>query len=56
MKARYKCYLNGKFYGSGNLPYMKELFVDYVILHRMYGRSEVDFKIVKEDCSKEASE
>jgi hypothetical protein len=49
MSVRYSCYLNGKFYGSGNLAYMKELFVDYVIFHRMYGRSEVDFKIVKEE-------
>lgn len=44
----YKCYLNGKFYGGGNLQYMRELFVDYVITHKMYGKSEVDFKIVKE--------
>lgn len=49
MKVRYACYLNGKFYGSGSLAYMKELFVDYVILHRMYERDEVDFKIVKEE-------
>jgi hypothetical protein len=49
MTVRYKCYLNGKFYGSGPLAYMRELFVDYVILNQMYGRSEVDFKIVKEE-------
>lgn len=44
----YKCYLNGRFYGSGNLAYMKELFMDYVIFHKMYGKEEVDFKIVHE--------
>ncbi|MDE3840950.1 hypothetical protein C0966_16920 (plasmid) [Bacillus methanolicus] len=48
MSTLYKCYLNGKFYGFGNLEYMKELFVDYVVLNRMYGRDEVDFKIIKE--------
>jgi hypothetical protein len=48
----YKCYLNGKFYGGGNLQYMRELLVDYVITHKMYGKSEVDFKIVKEEKKK----
>jgi hypothetical protein len=48
-RTHYKCYLNGKFYGGGNLQYMRELFVDYVISHKMYGKSEVDFKIVKEE-------
>lgn len=43
----YMCYLNGKFYGSGNLKYMKELFVDYVVTCEMYGKDEVEFKIVK---------
>lgn len=47
MKQTYHCYLNGRFYGSGNLMYMKELFVDYVITHKMYDHTEVDFKIVK---------
>jgi hypothetical protein len=45
----YKCYLNGKFYGSGDLEYMKELFVDYVVTCKMYGKSEVDFKIMRGD-------
>lgn len=43
----YKCYLNGKFYGSGDLAYMKELFVDYVVTCEMYGKSECNFKIIK---------
>jgi hypothetical protein len=47
MKQTYKCYLNGKLYGGGNLMYMKELFTDYVIRHEMYGKDEVEFKIVK---------
>jgi hypothetical protein len=46
-KDCYICYLNGKFYGTGDLKYMKELFVDYVVNCKMYGKSEVDFKIVK---------
>lgn len=43
----FKCYLNGKFYGSGDLHYMHELFKDYVLDCGMYGKDEVDFKIVK---------
>jgi len=43
----YKCYLNGQFYGSGSLLYMRELFVDYVVTCQMYGREECEFKIVK---------
>jgi len=46
-REHYKCYLNGKFYGSGDLNYMRELFIDYVITHKMYNKNEVDFKIVK---------
>lgn len=38
---------NGKFYGSGSLRYIKELFVDYVITCKMYDKDEVDFKIMK---------
>jgi hypothetical protein len=48
-REHYKCYLNGKFYGSGTLKYMQELFVDYFITCEMYGRPEADFKIMKED-------
>jgi hypothetical protein len=47
LKQVYKCYLNGKFYGSGNLKYMHELFKDYVINCKMYGREECEFKIIK---------
>lgn len=46
-KDVYKCYLNGSLYGSGNLDYMRELFVDYVVTCQMYGKKECDFKIVK---------
>ena len=48
-KETYKCYLNNKVYGAGSLEYMHELFTDYVITHKMYGKKECDFKIVK-DC------
>ena len=47
MKVKYQFYLNGKLYGSGNLKYMHELFSDYVVTHRMYGKEIVDFKIIK---------
>lgn len=44
---RYYCYLNGELYGTGNLKYMTELFTNYVFDREMYGRSEVEFKVVK---------
>lgn len=44
----YKCYLNGVLYGAGNLEYMHELFTDYVLNRKMYGKKELDFKIVKD--------
>ena len=43
----YQCYLNGNFYGGGNLDYMHELFKDYVLTCGMYGRKTCEFKIVK---------
>lgn len=43
----YKCYLNGVFYGIGDLKYMQELFVDYVVTCKMYGREQCEFNIVK---------
>jgi len=46
---RYKCYLNGQLYGSGDLKYIQELFVDYVVTCKMYGKVEVEFKIIKEE-------
>ena len=49
MKTTYECYLNGEFYGSGDLYYMKELFVDYVITCEMYGKKQCDFKIIKNE-------
>ncbi len=42
----YKCYLNGKFYGQGNLDYMRELFVDYIVTCKMYGKVESNWRIV----------
>jgi hypothetical protein len=47
MKQTYICILNGKFYGSGSLAYMNELFTDYVNKHQLYGKDEVEFKIIK---------
>lgn len=46
-KPTYKCYLNGYFYGSGSLDYMRELFTDYVVTSKMYDKDECEFKIVK---------
>lgn len=47
-KERYKCFLNGVFYGCGDLGYMHELFEDYVVTCKMYGKKECEFKIVKD--------
>ena len=47
-KETYICYLNGKLYGKGDLEYIHELFIDYVINCNMYGQKECDFKIVRE--------
>lgn len=47
-KELYKCYLNGVFYGGGNLDYVHELFKDYVVDSKMYGKKECDFKIVRD--------
>lgn len=46
-KDIYMCYLNGSLYGSGDLDHIHELFKDYFITCKMYGRSECDFKVVK---------
>jgi hypothetical protein len=46
---RYRLFINGEFYGGGPLRYMHELIRDYVITNRMYGRKQVEFKIVKEE-------
>jgi hypothetical protein len=46
-KQLYACFLNGQFYGTGDLDYMRELFVDYVVTMKMYDRSSVDFRITK---------
>ena len=48
IKDLYKCYLNGNFYGGGSLDYMRELFIDYVITCKMYGKKECEFKIIKD--------
>lgn len=47
-KELYKCFLNGVLYGCGDLSYIHELFRDYVITSKMYGKKECDFKIVKD--------
>ncbi len=43
----YSCFLNEELYGKGNLEYMLELFKDHVVTCKMYGKSEVTFKIVE---------
>lgn len=48
-KDIYMCYLNGRLYGSGGLDYIHELFKDYFITCKMYGKSECDFKVIKYD-------
>jgi len=46
-KQIYSMYLNGNFYGSGRLDYMKELFIDYVVTCEMYEKEEVTITIRK---------
>ncbi len=48
MKDRYIMFLNGQFYGGGDLEYMKELFIDYVVTCKMYGKNDVTISIQKE--------
>ena len=43
----YILFINGKHYGRGDLPYMTELFKDYVETCKMYGRDEVSFTVKK---------
>lgn len=45
----YKCYLNGSLYGVGDLEYMNELFCNYVVTRKMYGKTKCEFRIVKSD-------
>ena len=47
MAEIYECYLNGKFYGSGPLEYIRELFEDYFITCKMYGRDKAEFTVRK---------
>lgn len=49
MKKQYVCFLNGKRYGSGDMEYMKELFIDYFITCNMYGNEVGEFKVVSKD-------
>lgn len=44
-KKRYQCFLNGTYYGSGTLEYMHELFTDYVLYSKMYGKESCSFSI-----------
>lgn len=52
MNEIYMCYLNGSFYGSGSLEYIKKLFVDYVVTCEMYGKDKCSFEIVKKERNK----
>ncbi|MBG9882764.1 MULTISPECIES: hypothetical protein [Bacillus subtilis group] len=49
MPQTYACFLNGKFYGAGNLEYMNELFRDYVVSSEMYGKDECVFRITSQE-------
>ncbi|MGZ9868219.1 hypothetical protein ACU3L3_07330 [Priestia endophytica] len=48
-KGIYTMFVNGRFYGSGDLLYMKELFATYVVTCGMYDKDEVTFKIEKKE-------
>lgn len=45
----YSMYLNGYFYGRGDLKYIEELIVDYVFICEMYGRKHCDIRIEEDD-------
>jgi len=45
----YACFINGKFYGAGDLEYMNELFRDYVVTSGMYGKDECTFRITTKE-------
>ncbi|ASB89252.1 MULTISPECIES: hypothetical protein [Bacillus] len=53
MSQTYACFLNGKFYGAGNLEYMNELFRDYVVNSEMYGKGECAFRITSQEKARE---
>lgn len=44
-EVQYKCYLNGSLYGRGSLAYMGELFIDYTVTNKMYGKEYVSFNV-----------
>ena len=52
MGGVYKLYLkvdgNGYMkYGIGDMSYIRELLFDYLVKNNLYGREEVEFKVVK---------
>lgn len=52
MREVYKLYLkvdgNGYMkYGIGSMYYIRELLYDYLVKNNLYGREEVEFKVVK---------
>ena len=48
MKNQYICFLNGERYGSGDMEYMRELFIDYFVTCKMHGREQGEFKVVSQ--------
>ncbi len=42
----YNCKINGEYYGTGRLDYMRELFNDYIDSN-MYDRNSVSFEIYR---------
>ena len=55
----YKLYLKYKdeedyrFYGIGSMYYMRELILDYLVVHDMYNEDQVEFKIERYKDNKE---
>ncbi|WP_144625156.1 hypothetical protein [Bacillus altitudinis] len=49
MTQIYACFLNGKFYGAGDLGYMNELFRDYVVNHGLYGKDDCTFRVTTKE-------
>ena len=49
MAQTYACFLNGKFYGAGDLDYMNERFRDYVVASGMSGKDYSTFPLTTKE-------
>ncbi|HGE5772738.1 hypothetical protein U0E09_32995 [Bacillus thuringiensis] len=45
----YRLYLDGEFYGEGDLDYIHQLITEYMLIRGIYSKEKVEFKILKSD-------